>query len=293
MDARMLYLHAITPVHTGTGQSVDVIDLPVAREETTGWPYIPASSVKGVFRDVCQPPKDENDAHKFWELAFGPETERASEGAGCLMFTDARIVCLPVRSLMGTFAWVTCPLVVTRLKRDCSHVGLPFPLDLNLTPARDRIAVTADSALKHNDRVILEDLDLTIDPNGASAVSSLADQLAAAVFPGDAQWTSILKKRLAVVNDDTFGYLCETATQVTARVRIDENKKTVAPGALWYEEAVPAETIFAGPVLCQPRNGASSTAMYDLLTKTTLIQVGGNASVGRGFVRVCMTGGAK
>lgn len=293
MDARMLYLHAITPVHTGTGQSVDVIDLPVAREETTGWPYIPASSVKGVFRDVCRPPKDQKEALDLWEKAFGPETERASEGAGCLMFTDARIVCLPVRSLMGTFAWVTCPLVVTRLKRDCSHVGLQFPMDLNVTPARDRIAVTAESALKHNDKVILEDLDLTIDANGAGAVSALAEQLAAAVFSGDAEWTGIFKKRLAVVNDDTFGYLCETATQVTARVRIDEEKKTVAPRALWYEEAVPAEAIFAGPVLCQPRNGAASNTMYDLLTKVSLIQLGGNASVGRGFVRVCLTGGAK
>lgn len=293
MDARMLYLHAITPVHTGTGQSVDVIDLPVAREETTGWPYIPASSVKGVFRDVCRPPKDEKEASDLWEKAFGPETERASEGAGCLMFTDARIVCLPVRSLMGTFAWVTCPLVVTRLKRDCSHVGLSFPVELSVAPAREKIAVTADSALKHNDKVILEDLDLSIEPNGAGAVSALAEQFAAAIFPNDSQWAGILKKRLAIVNDDTFGYLCETATQVTARVRIDEEKKTVARGALWYEEAVPAEAIFAGPVLCQPRNGSASGPMYDLLTKAPLIQIGGNASVGRGFVRVCLTGGAK
>ena len=45
------WLHAVTPVHVGSGRGIGYIDLPVAREKVTDWPYIPGSSIKGVMAD--------------------------------------------------------------------------------------------------------------------------------------------------------------------------------------------------------------------------------------------------
>ncbi len=308
MIARMLYLHAITPVHTGTGRSVDVIDLPIAREETTGWPYLPGPTIKGVFREATIP--TDKAQLELWERAFGPGVDRASEFAGDLVFPDARIVCLPVRSLWGTFAWVTCPLALQRLKRDCDHLELPFPkISLTLDEA-NKVAVASASALCQAPRagptqreapgpisrlVVLEDLDLSVVEQsvvagGEGPVETLAEHLGDAVFPTDKAWAAQLRQRLAVVHDDTFSFLCETATEVTARVRIDPRTRTVAQNALWYEEAVPAEAIFAAPVLCQRAEPETAEKMYALLSTPKVIQVGGNASVGKGLVRVCLTG---
>ncbi len=51
MQARLLFTHALSPLHAGTGQGVGVIDLPIAREKATGLPFLPGSSVKGTLRD--------------------------------------------------------------------------------------------------------------------------------------------------------------------------------------------------------------------------------------------------
>ena len=45
------WIHTITPLHVGAGKGLGYIDLPIAREKVTNWPYIPGSSVKGVISD--------------------------------------------------------------------------------------------------------------------------------------------------------------------------------------------------------------------------------------------------
>ena len=53
MNAQLLFTHALSPLHAGTGQGIGVIDLPIAREKATGIPYLPGSSLKGTLRDLC------------------------------------------------------------------------------------------------------------------------------------------------------------------------------------------------------------------------------------------------
>ena len=36
MNTHILFLHALSPLHPGTGQGVGSIDLPIARERSTG-----------------------------------------------------------------------------------------------------------------------------------------------------------------------------------------------------------------------------------------------------------------
>jgi CRISPR-associated protein Cmr4 len=50
---QLLFIHALSPLHAGTGQSIGAIDLAIARDRATQFPYLPGSSLKGSLRDVA------------------------------------------------------------------------------------------------------------------------------------------------------------------------------------------------------------------------------------------------
>lgn len=286
MDARMLYLHALSPIHSGTGQATDAIDLPVAREKVFGWPYLPGSSVKGVLRDACSPPPDGNgEARKLFTAAFGPDTVNASDGAGSLWFADAHLLCLPVRSYHGTLAWVTCPLALERWRRDHESAGLTQPFQIPRPEGGEAALVAPENAVAADGKLVIEELDLAATSSDACAALGVA--IAAALFDQGDAWRDLFQKRFAIVDNDTFSFLCETATEIRARIRLKDETKTVADGAFWYEESVPAESVFYSPLLAMPRNGVAATEMLGLVSSKLggLLQIGGNASVGQGLVR--------
>jgi len=146
----------------------------------------------------------------------------------------------------------------------------------------------------------LADLDIArevLDPTKpADAAKSEAAKkwqvyLTDALFkPGDL-WRAEFQKRFAILNDRFFDYLCETATQVDARIKIDPNRGTVDKehGALWYEESVPAESILAGVVWCDrvyPNDcGVTRENLLSTYCKSASLQIGGKATVGKGRVR--------
>src|SRR5947199_2222222 len=121
MTTHLVLVHALSPLHPGTGQAVGAIDLPIARERPTGIPLVPGSSIKGALR-ARSDPQDE----MTWAV-FGPETALSSEHAGGVQFSDAHLVLLPVRSVAGTYAWVTSPYLLRRLARDAREAGLALP----------------------------------------------------------------------------------------------------------------------------------------------------------------------
>lgn len=255
MRVTLLLWHALTPVHSGTGQGgTGIIDLPIAREAATKFPLLPASSIKGVLRN--------GDYSGAANEKFG-----SLEAAGRLTFTDARLLALPVRSYKGTFAYVTCPLVISRLTRDIQalQLGLDLP-EFPHVPAESEVHLAADT-LVHNGKVLFEDIDLK--EVQCSTAKALAQTLSA--------WTGLteLQHRLAVVSDDVFGYFAQTATEVSAHIRLEAATKTVAGGALWYEETLPAESLLSSFVL-----GGAWPA------ERSVLQVGGKGSVGRGLLHV-------
>lgn len=275
---KMVYLHALTPVHSGTGQAVAVVDLPIAREKATGWPIIPASSLKGVLRDALN-----NGQNKAWiDRAFGKDVREEEQGeAGALCFTDQRILCLAVRSYYGTFAYATCPLVLQRFVRDMRAVGIQPPFEtVPQFPDGMSALVTKGSPLARGDKLYLEDLDLSAKEDGST--TEIADALANSLFSEQPQ---AFKERFVIASDEVFNFLCETAIEVTARIRLKDETKTVEGGALWYEEAVPAESLFSGAVLIADHYRKDAAELWKHFTPN-LIQIGGNSTVGRGLCRV-------
>jgi CRISPR-associated protein Cmr4 len=285
MDAKPLFLHALSPLHAGTGQGVGVIDLPIAREKATGIPFVPGSSLKGVLRDACAD-KD------LRERVFGPETGNADEYAGSVQISDLRLLLLPVRSLAGTFAWVTSPLLLRRFVRDVAMCqGLLPPASVpGLVKGRTTCAVADQGCVLlmnsgQPNQVVLEDLMLTAEklPDVALWAGWLGEHL----FKADEYWQTALRGRLCIVHDDVLSFLLETATEVTARIRLEDDKKTVASGALWYEEALPAETVLAGLVVAAEVKAKKDEIFKVIETLTQApLQVGGKATVGRGLCRI-------
>jgi CRISPR-associated protein Cmr4 len=242
--------------------------------KATGIPFLPGSSIKGVLRDA----RRATDREKT-EAVFGPSDDPAAH-AGALVVSDARLLALPVRSFRGTFAWVTSPLLLTLAKRDLEEPSLTVPT-INGRGAR----LAQGTICVHNDRLYLEDLDLAAAV--AAEATAWAQRLARLAFPGD----DIFTKRFAVVDDDTMAFLWETATQVDARVRLDERTRTVAPGALWLEESLPPETLLIG-LLAADRSRRPNVSMTPddvlgfALPSEEVYQLGGKATTGRGRCRI-------
>lgn len=300
-NTRLYWLHCLAPTHVGTGRGVGYIDLPVYREQVTNWPAFPGSAFKGVWADhyhhdakITLRERATNDKLK---TAFGLTDDSAgnSSQAGALIPTDARLVCLPVRSFKGTFAWCTSRLALHLLHRDLGLAGFTGLPDLPGDVPENQAHLPATSALKDGKQVYLEDLDFTAVDN-VDAVGKWGQWIAQRVFPGTPApaWQGEFEKRFAVLPDVVFDYLTETATEVVTRVRIDDDTKTVAEGQLWTEESLPAESILAGLVSCdRVYNGKGSITpqiLLDEYAKEALtLQIGGKASVGRGRVRCLFT----
>jgi CRISPR-associated protein Cmr4 len=278
METQPILVHALSPLHAGTGQATEVVDLPVARMKATGIPFVPGSSIKGVLRSRCP----RGDAHTL--AAFGPESGNASDHAGALVVGDARLLALPVRSFRGTFAWVSSPLLLLLARRD-----LPPDLPLPVVQARGAL-VGPNCQCLYQGKVFLEDLDLPAQVE--QGLGRWTAFLAPLASPG----TDILSSRFVVVDDDTMAFLWETGTQIDARVRIDPDTGTVARGALWLEESLPAETLLLGLLAAEasrrkdaPMSGRE-VLEYALPEAETLVQFGGKASSGHGRCRVVRAG---
>lgn len=314
MTTRLLFVHALTPLHAGTGQGVGAIDLPIAREKATGLPYLPGSSLKGTLRDHCPVAAREN--------VFGPEKIAGDEDAytSSVQCSDQRLLLLPVRSVKGTFAWVTSPYILRRLKRDVLAAALPNPhlpatipnpvVDGNQNNEVAHCAASQPSNLtislgNGRNAIVLEDLDLQPKAEtDADTVAALdwARWIGNRIFPppiappnnAPNEWQAELLKRFCVVPDDVLSFLLNTATEVAARIKLDDDAKTVAKGQLWYEEALPTETILYGLVTAtetktrqgQVRSTIPNTFSVVASLADKAMQFGGKATAGRGVCQL-------
>jgi CRISPR-associated protein Cmr4 len=283
-ETALLYLHALTGLHPGSGTALGVVDMPVQRERHTGWPTIPGTSLKGVIRAEARGRAGLGD--EFFAV-FGPDTKDAADHA--VAFTDARILAFPVRSLRGVFAWVTCPAVLDRLSRDLEVAGGKF---LGKAPILkgDQALVCKDSPLQISDGdrqgMVLEEFDFACSP-GADEIGKW---LAARAVADDAT-RSRLTSHTVLISDDAFGHFVQHATEVTARIALNYETKTVDSerGALFYEEFLPPETLFYSLLIAQPARSAKvkmdPAGVLDWISRLDLkiIQIGGGETIGKGF----------
>jgi CRISPR-associated protein Cmr4 len=286
MHSRLFHLHTLSALHCGTGQSVGVVDLPIARARATQLPIVPGSSLRGVLRQEI----GARDADLERAL-FGPRTikDNASRFAGALTVGDAYLLVMPVRALAGILCYVTSPFILRRYARDLAAVGLKAP-ELPPKPANPEHAlVVTDSVNLLQNTLVLEDLDLGAQRNALT--QDWAKTIAVLIHPDDVTGQRDFIERFAILPDDILGYLSETATELRTRISIDQDTGTVKKGALWFEEHLPAESVLWGLYALsdsnepkQPRRAADLAQA--LPSSAVLLQLGGQAGVGRGLVRL-------
>lgn len=316
-------IYTLTPTHPGTGQASGAVDLPIAREVHTGLPVLPATSLKGVVRDWFGLPGDGlNDEQralykKVVQPLFGPLPPRRGEksaekgksstdgddelAAGNLVFLEGMLLAMPVRSLRGVYRMVTSPLLVARLRRlleafehaSSEKFTCPEPEDGRVLLPKGQLGP-----------VSLEDLvfpSARCKPQGE--VDALASTLAELVDAGgQGPDAASLRERLVVVADDVLQDLSHRATNVAARIVLDPAKKTSQN--LWYEESLPPDTLFATIIADRPdapqTGGKTAVDQFRGWLEESRYrgqafrtQIGGNVTVGQGFVRFVRDVGRK
>jgi CRISPR-associated protein Cmr4 len=247
----VLFWYAETPTHVGSGSSLGPVDLPVQRERVTGLPTLPSSGLRGALREQVER-QDREGAEDRASAWFGTQ-----EGAGGVHLDDARLLLFPVRALRTGWVWLTSPMLLERLRRALAVDQQPVWVPADAVPPAKKgaspPAVPAVPAITAPGRalraegagaVLIEDqrFEFTADP----LVKAWAEWLRQA-FPAQAGYDPFrarLPGQLLVVHDADLAQFARGSTEVVTRVRIDADTHTVASGALWTEELVPAETLY-------------------------------------------------
>jgi CRISPR-associated protein Cmr4 len=301
--SNLFFIIAETPLHPGSGgDSTGIVDLPIQRERYTNFPKIEASGLKGCIREAFE---NNINNKKIISLVFGPEdTEEAH--AAALAFTDARILLFPVKSLKGVFAWITCPMVLERFKEDLRLTGEKFNCLILEEIKEDNCWISNGSTIIINDQIVLE--EYTFKAEKKNEVKEIAKFFAQKIFPQQENdtykfWREKLEKDLVILSDDEFEQFVTSSTEVITRTRIDDVTGTVKSGALWTEEYLPPDTILyslamASPVRVEkdetkevfkaetPDKEAEKVLQFFELGIPEVIQVGGNQTIGKGFVKI-------
>jgi CRISPR-associated protein Cmr4 len=303
-------------LHVGSGTSVDVVDLPIMRERITGFPVIPSTSLKGVllqqgrelWPSTWTTPEKPNEKprevlHQNNRVLFGtteePELDangnpvKDADGkpkkisyAGCVQIMEAKILAFPVRSLAGCFAWLTCPAVLERFKRD---TGRQFSIP---KVDKDRVVAGSELVIPDQTQVVLEEyaLELQSDVEGKRRLDPEGADQALCVTLGnlvsDPFWSGKLSARLAIVHDENFQHFVTTCTEVVARIVI--NPSTRINENLFNQENVPCEALFYSVLhVLPPRkpdaNGDLNQQLTYLLAEANVIQIGGDETTGHGL----------
>jgi len=295
-------LKVLTPLHIGAGQGLGHVDLPIVREAHTNFPYIPGTSLKGALRNLeinqvarargekpSQVEKRLTDKDKFDPEdrdilrlakifgAAGEVAERDKEalekvkevGAGKVLFLDAFIVLFPVKSAKGIFSLTTCPYVINRffellgIDQRVEDVPEGKVKVLNINGHKNLI--------KDNNEYKLLLEEFVFEAEESEELKKFVELVG--TFVGEEK-----KQRIVCVNDTDFMDFVSNYTEVRTHIKINLDTGTVDRGALWTEEYVPAESIFAFSLVFLEEEIS--------FTPPTTFHLGGDITTGKGFVKV-------
>jgi CRISPR-associated protein Cmr4 len=282
-------LKVLTPLHIGAGQGLGHVDLPIVREAHTNFPYIPGTSLKGALRnlEINQVAKargekpsqveerltknkfdqKEEDILRLAKI-FGIAGEGAEEGkevgAGKVLFSDAFIVLFPVKSAKGIFSLTTCPYVINRF---FERLGIDQRVK-DVPEGKVKVLSTKDHKNLINNKLLLE--EFVFEAEESEELKKFVELVG--VFVGEEN-----KRRIVCVNDTDFMDFVSNYTEVQTHIKIDLDTGTVKEGALWTEEYVPAESVFAFSLVFLEEVD---------FTPPTTFHLGGDITTGKGFVKV-------
>jgi CRISPR-associated protein Cmr4 len=277
------------------------VDLPIQRERHTQWPMIAASAIKGILRDACREhvahttqcsrAKADNDGALV--DAFGPPTAEADKQAGAISVTDARLLVFPVRSLKGIFAWATCPAALERLQRDAALAGQSLKWAIPHVEENNVVCSTDSPCLIDGKQVVLEEFDFTRSEGDVGPAAQWITQNLLSGSDVYAATRNRFARQFLVLHDNDFTHFARHATEVSARIALNYETKTVKDGALFYQEFLPAETllysvVLAGQARNRSENGQAATSVLEFVRMSVreVLQIGGDETTGKGLCSI-------
>jgi CRISPR-associated protein Cmr4 len=259
---------------------------------------------------------DENplrkDLDEDLKAAFKSETKNQTSFAGAIGFTDARLLLFPVKSMKGVFAWITCPKVLLQFESDMKIALGDDAFEMN--GIKGKLLPNEVYALSEDNKVTLKDKNLLILEEYAFKVKSTLDSedkrlsvshndsetplgewLSEHLFheENSSYWKDKIKTDIVILPDDDFKDFVNLSTEVITRTKINNHTGTVEQGALFTEEYLPTESVMYNLVLAHDEfterdTPLTSEKVLDFFNKhlPDVVQIGGNATIGKGIVRV-------
>lgn len=302
-----LFIYCVSPVHMGAGTAIGLIDNPIQRERHTEYPMIAGSGLKGAVRHNFWSQLDDDsrkDKANLLNRLFGPDTN-ASDFAGAVSFGDAQLVAFPVRCVKNAFVYATSPTALARAARTMALVEANP--DWPTVTVETGHCKLANHNLMNGDRLHLEAFEFTAHMD--QSLMKISEWLSQRALPSDTAYGFFrekLKMDLVLLSDEDFGYFVRNATVVEPHVRINNETGTADDGGLFYTENLPPESLLLAPVMASMERttdkirGGEKPLDAEAALKTViggdgngfggldgkLLQIGGNATTGRGQV-VC------
>ncbi|WP_448603426.1 type III-B CRISPR module RAMP protein Cmr4 [Thermoleptolyngbya sp.] len=271
MIGNLVYLYLLSPLHTG-GTTQEGNLLGIARESHTDLPYIPSSSIRGRLRASVE-------GQELKYFLFGNEINAGDKlEQGTIWIGDGSILWLPVPSLSHGVVWVSCPMLLQRWAR-LNQMKSPIP------KVSDKCSVHPD--LAKGKPIYLK--DAILKPEKLEAWDTWN------IFVPQSSHASGIR-RVIVLPDQQCSTLIQMSLWRQVKVKLDEHK--TVDGGFRYEEAIPPDTLMYFPwgVTSQVNGKAKGANLnpeseFKQLLKQdnhALLQIGGQESLGRGFVQVWM-----
>ncbi len=295
----VVFLYSVSPVHMGAGNTVGVIDNPIQRERHTNHPSFAGSGIKGAVRhgfEALGGPKD------YLDRIFGPNSQDSDLHAGAVSFGDAQLVALPVRSLKGGYVYATCPQALARARRLLDLMGVKAAA-WNIPVVQDGQVVTASNDCLIDEKLYLEAFEYLATDSPSAALKSISENLVELGLPnapGTEYFAGKMKNDLVLLSDTDFAYFAEYAMLVEPHVRIDDATGAASDGGLFYTENLPPEALLIASLCASATRAPKSDrldaeavmAQMQTVLDEKLLQIGGDATTGRGLVMAKLQRGA-
>ncbi|AUM00242.1 type III-B CRISPR module RAMP protein Cmr4 [Zoogloeaceae bacteirum Par-f-2] len=296
-----LFLYATSPVHMGAGQAFGLIDNPIVRERHCEHPVFPGSGLKGAIRHRFHalPGWIEGEkGEKLLDRLFGPESRPEDRGgkdlhAGAISLGDAQLVAFPVRCVKQGYVYATSAHALARAARLLAQLGIQ---DVPAVPAALAAGAccAVNPALLSNNTLHLEAFEYDHTRAQEDRLKAFARWLADHALPaGEAHdyFRDKFARDLVLLADEDFTWFAKNATVVEPHVRINNKTGAADDGGLFYTENLPPETLMLGSVMAsRERSGKADLEAEAVLQHVTqaidgqLLQIGGDATTGRGLV---------
>lgn len=255
----LVYLYLISPLHTG-GATQEGNLLGIARESHTDYPYVPSSTIRGRLRASV-------DVQELRYRLFGNEINGSAKlEQGSVWIGDGSILWLPVPSLSHGVVWISSPMLLQRWAR-LTGVETEVPPAYSTNLDTQKSIYLKDAILKASDLQVWENWQIWLPQPSQSSI-----------------------KRVLVLPDQHCGTLIQMSLWRQVKVKLDEHK--TVDGGFRYEEAIPPDTLMYFPWgITSQANGSAKESRADfemVLESQPVLQIGGQESLGRGFVQQWM-----